>query len=525
MAGWTVAKILDREQAALRKRGEIKPYIDRAMQFAMPWRVEHGRGRTAFEQLFDSSGPTGVHRFGSRLQRDLTPPFSRWTKLEGGPLIPEDQVEAVNRQLELATTVCHAALDASGFAKASHEAYSDLSIGTGALLAQEGDDNELIRWNAVPPWALSIEEGASGRVDNVYWRRKYPADQLAVLWPKATAWPERVRKLIAEGKTDEVEIVQASYFDLAIGRWRFDVICAEAGKDASIKIFETENRTNPWIVFRWWTTPGNPWGLGPLLLTLPDIMTANKAVEMILKAAAYALAPPLMVAHDGVVNPDTLRIAPHALIRVARTGGPLGSSITPLEMNGRVDLAQLSLADMRQNIAQNLMARQLPPESASVRSPTEIVERMREFAFDTGSAFGRMNHEYIPAVISRVLDILDKKKVPGIDFDELRIDHLILKVRVTSPLAQQQNLEDVERGARFMELVKAIGGDELLTATVNVEDIAKFAPMMGAPAWLPRLKEDRDKLMSAAGEAAAEGQAPPMAGGGGNVVPMPQIAA
>ncbi|GAW42428.1 Bacteriophage head to tail connecting protein [Brevundimonas sp. SH203] len=525
MAGWSVSKILAREQAALRKRSEVKHYIDRAMQFAMPWRVEHGRGRTAFEQLFDSSGPTGVHRFGSRLQRDLTPPFSRWTKLEGGPLIPEDQVEAVNRRLELATTVVHAALDASGFAKASHEAYSDLSIGTGALLAQEGDDNELIRWNAVPPWALAIEEGASGRVDNVYWRRKYPADQLAVLWPKATAWPERVRKLIAEGKTEEVEIVQASYFDLSIGRWRFDVICVEGGKDASAKILETENRTNPWIVFRWWTTPGNPWGLGPLMLTLPDIMTANKVVEMVLKAAAYALAPPLMVAHDGVVNPDTLRVAPHALIRVARTGGPLGSSIQPLAMNGSVDLAQLSLSDMRQNIAQNLMARQLPPESASVRSPTEIVERMREFAFDTGSAFGRMNHEYIPAVISRVLDVLDKKKVPGIDFDELRIDHLILKVRVTSPLAQQQNLEDVERGTRFMELVKAIGGDELLTATVNVEDIAKFAPLMGAPAWLPRAKEDRDKLLNAVGDAAAEGQAPPMIQTQGAPPEMPNLAA
>lgn len=523
MAGWSSKKIIERAAAAKLKRGQVQHYIDRAMQYAMPWRVEHGRGRSAFEQLFDSSGPTGVHKFGSRLQRDLTPPFQRWFKLEGGPLIPEDQLEAVNRQLELATTICHAALDASAFAKASHEAYSDLSIGTGALLATEGDDDELIRWNAVPPWALAIEEGPSGRIDNVYWERPYPADQLAVLWPDAD-WPRAVAEKIAKGVTDEVKILQASYYDAAIKRWRFDVICLDGAADGPgvgegpAKVWEGENRTNPWIVFRWWTTPGNPWGLGPLLLTLPDIMTANKAVEMILKAAAYALAPPLMVAHDGVVNPDTLRVAPHALIRVARTGGPMGSSITPLEMNGRVDLAQLALADMRQNIAQNLMARQLPQESAAVRSPTEIVERMREFAFDTGSAFGRMNHEYVPAVIARILDVLDRKGVPGIDFTELRVDHLVLRVKVTSALARAQNLEDVQTAAQLVELIQALGGPELKAAIVNLEEMHRFGPMVGAPAWLTRPKAERDQILQTMGEAAAEGAAPPMPqaeGGGG----------
>lgn len=517
MAGWSVQKILAREAAANAKRGEVKAYIDRAMQFAMPWRVQHGR-RTAFEQLFDSSGPTGVHKFGSRLQRDLTPPFARWFALEGGPLIADDKVEEVNRQLEVATRICHAALDASSFANASGQAYADLSIGTAGLLAVEGDDEELIRWTAVPPWGLSIEEGASGRIDNVYWRRRYPGEQLKVLWPKAV-WPAVIEQKIA--KNEEVEILQASYWDVDARVFRFDVIAIEGGQNA--KAWETTNRTNPWIIFRWWTTPGNPWGLGPLLLTLPDVMTANKAVEMILKAAAYALAPPLMVAHDGVVNPDALRIAPHALIKVGRTGGPLGSSIQPLDMNGRVDLTQLALQDMRQNIAQNLMARQLPPESAAVRSPTEIVERMREFQFDTGSAFGRLNHEYIPAVIARTLDILDRKKVPGIDFRQLKVDQLILKVRVTSPLAQQQNLEDVERAVRFAELVKAIGGEQLFAAVVNVEEMHRLAPMIGSPGWTVRPRADRERMMQAMGEAAAEGAMPEVPAGASYVGGEPAL--
>lgn len=525
MAAWSVQKILQRETAANAKRGEVSAYTDRAMAYAMPWRVKNARSRTAFEQLFDSSGPTGVHKFGSRLQRDLTPPFSRWFKLEAGPLIDPDRAEEVNRQLELATDVCHAALDASSFAHASGQAYADLSLGTAALLAVEGNDDEMIRWTAVPPWALAIEEGASGRIDNVYWRRTYPADQLAELWPKA-AWPAKVAQLIAEGKNDQISILQASYWDAGVKAFRFEVLCLEGaggGQVQGAKVHTALYRTNPWIIFRWWTTPGNPWGLGPLLLTLPDIMTANKAVEMILKAAAYALAPPLMVAHDGVVNPDTLRIAPHSLIRVARTGGPLGSSIEPLQMNGRVDLTQLALQDMRQNIAQNLMARQLPPESAAVRSPTEIVERMREFQFDTGSAFGRLNHEFVPAVIARVLDILDRKKVPAIDFDVLKVDQLVMKVRVTSPLAQAQLLEDVERSVRFFELVKAIGGEQLLLAVANIEEIHKLAPMMGAPGWTVRPKADRDRILQATGEAAAEANLPDIPAGASYVGGEPAL--
>ncbi|MFN4296966.1 MAG: portal protein [Brevundimonas sp.] len=507
-AGWSVSKIIQRFQAAELQRAKVQPFIDRAMEYAMPWRRDIRKGRAPFDALFDSSGPTGVHKFGSRLQQDLTPPFQRWYQLEAGPLIDPRQAEEVNRQLETATLISHAALDASAFPKASHEAYSDLSIGTGALLAIEGDDDELIRWTAVPPWALAIEEGPSGRIDNVYWQRRYPANQLARLWPTAK-WPERVAQLIAEDKTDEVLILQASYFDLSAKHWRFDVICREGADVEQAKVWTSEHRTNPWIVFRWWTTPGNPWGMGPLLLTLPDIMTANKAVEMILKAAAYALAPPLMVAHDGVVNPDTLRLAPHALIRVARTGGPLGSSIQPLDMNGRVDLAQLSLAEMKQNIAQNLMSRQLPPESAAVRSPTEIVERMREFAFDTGAAFGRMNHEYVPAVVARVLDILDKKKVPGIDFSLLKVDQLILKVKVTSPLARGQNLEDVQNIVRYLELLNAIGGPEARMAIAKIEDLHRLAALMGAPGWINRPQAEREEMMARLGAAAADGMQTP----------------
>lgn len=507
MAEWDAKTINERATAAEENRRVMQPYIERALQYTMPWRHPRARSGQIFEGLFDSSGLTGAHKFPGRVQMDVTPPGQRWFQLEAGPLIADDQREAVNRRLDFASTVCHRILDASGFHKASKEAYADLGVGTGALLGLEGDDNEIVRWYAVPAYQLAIEEGPSGRIDNVYWRREYPAYQLARLWPDAT-WPKEIQKKIDAESRDKIKILQASYFDADIGRWRFAVLCCDAGGGI---VSQSEHRTNPWNVFRWWTTPDNPWGVGPLMMTLPDIMTANKAVEMILRAAAFAIAPPIMVANDGVLNPDTLRISPSSLIKVGRTGGPMGASVQPLDMGGRVDLTQLALQDVRQNIAQHTLSRQLPPETASVRSPTEIVERMRDFSFDTGSAFGSLNYEFVPNVVARVLDIADRKKIPGMDYEALKIDQLVLQVRITGPLARSQGMADVESIANYLQLLDGFIGPEGKMAVANVEELHRLQALLGAPNWINRSAEDRNKMLQQMGEVAAQQQQQPPA--------------
>lgn len=197
----------------------------------------------------------------------------------------------------------------------------------------------------------------------------------------------------------------------------------------------------------------------------------------------------------------------------------MGASILPLQMNGSVNLAELALQDVRQSIAQHTLSRSLPQESAAVRSPTEIVERMRDFAFDTGSAFGSLNYEYVPGVAARVIDIADKKKIPGMAFSDLKIDQLVLAVKLTGPLARSQSLSDVESITRYLELLNGILGREGMMAIANVEELHRLAGLLGTPGWINRDAADRDKMLSAMGEAAANLRAEaPMPQG------MPQLA-
>lgn len=519
MAQWSDKLICDRQRDAESARAPILPYIRDCLAMAMPWRLPGNQGTSAMQRLFDSTAPLNVQKSANKLQQELTPPFQRWAELEAGPLVDPSQIESVNRALEVPTSVVLAGLDASAFHIKCQEAYGDFLIGTMALLCTEGDDQNPMVWQTAAAWALAFEEGITGRVDNVFWRKKYPAWKLPLHWP-AAHWSAGTVKLIAAGANDKVEVSQVTYYDPDIQGWRLCVM-----ENDRCVYDSARDRTNPWIISRYWTSPGDPWGRGPVMLTLPDIRTANKTVEMILRAAAFALAPPLMVLHDGVVNPDQLRLAPQALIRVARTGGPMGASITPLNVGSDVQLGQIILEDLRGNITKGLMGTQLPPAQGAVRSATEWIQLTKDAQYDNGAAFSRLNHEFVPQVWARALDILDRKKVSTIVWDQLKVDQLVMKVKITGPLARGQNLNDVQTVVQFWELARSIGGEAAFQQIANTSDgLPRLAKLMGAPLWAVNDQPTRKLLAKAAGLVAQQvlqSQAQPTPGNPAAAAPPP----
>jgi hypothetical protein len=501
MAAWSDKLVCERQRAAETARGPVLPYIREALYYSMPWRLPGNLGLAAMQRLFDGTAPNAAQRAANKLQQEIVPPGQRWGELEAGPLVPANMIEKVNRQLATPNDVILSALNAvdSAFNSKTTEVFTDFLLGTGAMLALEGDDRVPIRWQTAAAWALAIEEGATGRIDNVFWRKKYPAWLLPQHWPQA-AWSGATQKLIASGSTDKVEITQATYFDPDIVGWR---LCIMENDRCVYDV--ARDRTNPWIIPRYWTSPDDPWGRGPLMLGLPDVRTANKTVEMILRAAAFQLAPPLMVLHDGVVNPDTLRLAPQALIRVARTGGPMGASITPLDVGANVNLGQIILQDQRQNITKTIGDTQLPPEAGAVRSATEWVQRTKDLQYDNGAAFGRLTFEFVPQVYARTIDILDRKKVSTLVFDQLKIDQLVMRVKLTGPLARAQNLNDVETIVQFWELARSIGGEAAFYQVAALQDgLPRLAKLMGVPMWAVNDEATRQMLAKAAGTMAAQ---------------------
>src|SRR3546814_3931202 len=110
---------------------------------------------------------------------------------------------------------------------------------------------------------------------------------------------------------------------------------------------------------------------------LPDIKTANKVVELILKNASIAVTGIWQADDDGVLNPATVRLVPGAIIPKAQ--GSAG--LTPLAAPGRFDVSQLVLDDLRARIRHALLVDRLgsveAPRMRSEEHTSELQSLMR----------------------------------------------------------------------------------------------------------------------------------------------------
>ena len=68
------------------------------------------------------------------------------------------------------------------------------------------------------------------------------------------------------------------------------------------------------MTFRWVKGAGELYGRSPVMTALPDIKTANKVVELILKNASIAVTGIWLADDDGVLNPANIKLVPGSII-------------------------------------------------------------------------------------------------------------------------------------------------------------------------------------------------------------------
>jgi hypothetical protein len=132
----------------------------------------------------------------------------------------------------------------------------------------------------------------------------------------------------------------------------------------------------------------------------------------------------------------------------------------------------------------------LPPDNMSARSATEIVQRMKELAQNLGSAYGRLITEAMVPLVRRVLYIMDER---GLIDLPLKVDGLEIKITPTSPLAQAQNMEDLEKVLQFAQIAQAAGpaGQVALNQDNLIDYIAE---KMGVPQSILNNREERQQI-------------------------------
>lgn len=479
-----VRRLRTRSKLAWQNRQHFDAVYRDLYRYVIPYRRSGDEARPGSSQpqdLFDATAVEAAFRFAGRMQQSATPPFQRNFQIVAGPSYGppgSSERKQIDEQLGNLSEAVQAAIDASGYHVATPEMYVEYFCGTGALLMLQGDERQPIRCLSVPCGELALEQGPFSDIVGRYWKRKYRAWQLPEMWPNGRFNDELADRIKNEADA-EIEICQSSVWDPERRLWLQTVYPEKGtGDGEGHSIADDWSRESPFITPRFYCVPGESMGRGPGMLALPSIKTLNKARELDLHAAAFALYGVWTAKDDGVFNAKTARFQPAAIWTVAsNAAGGMGPTLQKLDVPGKYDLSRFITEDEREQINRMTFASRLPPSQGAVRSPTEIMERVRELDMDLGGVYARVAHELIFPTVRRAVDILERMKILQ---GPVVLDMFNHQVKVTSPIINSQRMETAKRKVDYMQTVAALFGPSSLPLAVRVSKaIPSLARDMG----------------------------------------------
>ena len=392
------------------------PWIDRwdsAMRYTIPTTDDD------MATLFDATASDAADNLAASIYSLLTPPESLWVSL-----VPEgpDSPDAV-----AATMALRANLNDSNFYTTIHQCYMDLIVlGTACLFMAENPIGaaSAFSFTAIPMRDIAILNGA------VFHTATMPAREVMEKYPSWTP-PTDLRDTIKQDPETPLRLVQ-SLIGTDFVAW------LDVGGDIENNIVATGKfETNPYIIFRWSVASGELYGRGPVLRALPDIKTANKVVELVLKNATIAVSGIWQADDDGVINLSNINLTPGAIIPKA-----VGSSgLTPLSSGADFDVSQIILKDLRERIRHALLADRLGLLSEKEMTATEILARNADMVRILGATYGRLLHEFIRPLVERGLQILSRRGV----IDKIRL-HSDAELKYIAPITKMVIAENMTMG-------------------------------------------------------------------------------
>jgi hypothetical protein len=481
------ARLLAQCRRALAARRGWEGHWQECYDHVLPQRdgfSQSAPGAKRGDRLFDGTAPDAAEQLAASLLANLAPPWSAWLGLVPGPDLSATERDRFAPVLDRAGAALLLHFDRSNFAVELHQAFLDLVIGgTASLLFEEAPPGELsaFRFTAVPLSALALEEGAQGALDTTFRQLRLDAGEIAVRFPAARLPDGLAGAGDGDGDGDEapqpVDLVEAvvPVPPAEGGGYAYSLLLA--GEESAPPLASGRFATSPFINFRWMKAPGETYGRSPVMKALPDIKTANKVVELVLKNASIAVTGIWQADDDGVLNPATIRLLPGTIIPKA-----VGSAgLQPLQAPGRFDVSQIVLDDLRQRIRKAMIVDRLGLVGEARMTATEVIERSSDMARLLGATYGRLQAELLTPLIRRGLAILRRRgEVPDIHVDGRTVD-----LQYRSPLAQAQRQRDVQSILRWIEAAGGLGAEGL--AAVDAAAAARWlGRALGVPGELIR---------------------------------------
>ena len=501
----SVESIMRRFKSSESAAGNFRGMYQRSYELAAPNHnaYEDAPGSIKSPLVYDSVPAMAMDSFVNTMMNTVTPTHTRWASLEAGVGLPflaaqaqglqeptEEDLDEVknnlNNELNEITENLFAYLNSSNLYSALGSMYYDVGVGTGCMLAMPGDERigigSPLNFRAMPPNVVSLEEGAYGEISAVF--RKIDARKRDIEFE----WPDVKSLGSGRDEEDRLRLIESTIFNPKTGRWDYNLVFEE--KEIVLK---RTYKSNPWIIFRWNIIPGEVWGRGPMIKALPDAQQLNAAKELSIKSSQLSAFGAYTGISDDIVNPNTIRVIPGVIIPVKRNAGSSGPSLMPLPGVGNINAQVLMIQELQGNIRRMLLDDTLPGPEGPSMTATEVLERVRKIQRDFGAVFGRITYELLQPILQRSLDILSDRGLMALSPVLTNIDSFTVKMKVVSPLARLQSMQDVEA---LMQVVQTLGGiaPELMAQQVKLDMLGDWlADKLGAPPKFIKSREEQQQ--------------------------------
>lgn len=372
---------------------------------ALALETERKQART---DLYDTTAVEGIQLLVSSIVSGTTSPVSLWFKSIPSGVDTPSQLTQGEQWLNLVDNFIFRNIHSSNFDSEVTDFLTDLVVaGWAVLFADTNREKGGFTFNT---WSIGncyiSSTQASGLIDTIYREFELSAEQIVSEFGIDNV-SDKVKTALDKKPDQKFILVQAIFprdKKLVKGEAGQRVSTAMSFASYTIEaqskhiLKESGYEEFPCIVSRFKKIPDSHYGLGMGSMVISDCKTTNQLMKLSLQTAELNLGGLWISQHDGVINPNTLRIRPNAIIAANSV-----DAIKRLDTgSANVGMGLDFLQHFQAKIKRTLMSDQLTPQGSSPLTATEIQARVNVYRNQLGAIFSRMQSEYLQTLLERV---------------------------------------------------------------------------------------------------------------------------
>ncbi len=325
-------------------------------------------------QIYNTVAPNAAISRANKLIRMLMPDNQKW----GSLLIDPKELEQTDLTLDdvaAAERTLYSYIHQSNLAQQTQDAFVDESVGAGALWIENPTEDEPLKFQTVPGFAVMPEFYSGNQVRDLWY--PWSASGQYIL-DNYTGISEILKAVIKATPTDIYWIIRGVLYDPDSKQpektWRVvDLLCESKDSGRYTIVYDDYFAYKKLIYFRDRIRPGETAGRGPGIEYLPSIRRLNELCRLSDESDALRAFPPVEV-DESKINLDLLTDLSGSRVPKGTFGGSLSLPPSP-EVQEKINKLEM-------DIQKGFSVDPLGGLSQPVRTATEVNQRI-DFAIET----------------------------------------------------------------------------------------------------------------------------------------------